>query len=67
MAADNLLRLSGYFGGGGGGGDGGGCDLRRKAAEQLAGAFALPETPQAFPELTASLITALLGPKQVCF
>ncbi|CAM9214373.1 unnamed protein product [Laminaria digitata] len=65
VAADNLLRLSGYFGGGGGGGDGGGCDLRRKAAEQLAGAFALPETPQAFPELTASLITALLGPKQV--
>lgn len=60
MAADNLLRLSGYFGG-----SGGECELRSKAAEQLAGAFALPETPQAFPELTASLITALLGPKQV--
>lgn len=66
MAADNLLRLSGYFGADGGGGAGG-CELRRKAAEQLAGAFALPETPQAFPELTASLVTALLGPKQVRF
>lgn len=59
MAADNLVRLSGYFGGADG------LELRKKAAEQLAGAFALPETPQAFPELTASLVTALLGPKQV--
>lgn len=59
MAADNLLRLSGYFGGEDGEG------LRRNAAEQLAAAFALPDTPQAFPELTASLVTALLGPKQV--
>ncbi|CAN0444475.1 unnamed protein product, partial [Scytosiphon promiscuus] len=59
VAADNLLRLSGYFGGQNG------KDLRERAAEQLAAAFALPETPQAFPELTASLVTALLGPKQV--
>ncbi|CAM9833494.1 unnamed protein product [Ectocarpus sp. 6 AP-2014] len=59
VAADNLLRLSGYFGGEEG------KVLREKAAEQLAAAFALPETPQAYPELTASLVTALLGPKQV--
>ncbi len=61
VAADNLLRLSGYFGGDDGEG------LRRSAAEQLATAFALPETPQAFPELGAALVTALLGPKQVRF
>ncbi|CAM9592217.1 unnamed protein product, partial [Hapterophycus canaliculatus] len=59
VAADNLLRLSGYFGGQDG------KELRERAAEQLAAAFALPETPQAFPELTASLVMALLGPKQV--
>ena len=39
--------------------------MRWSAAEQLATAFAVPDTPQAFPELTASLVTALLGPKQV--
>lgn len=60
VAADNLLRLSGYFGGEDG------AQLRRKAAEHLAAAFARPETPQAFPEMTAALVTAILGPKQVC-
>lgn len=61
MAADNLLRLSGYFGGEEGRG------FRRRAAEQLAAAFAMPETPQAYPELTASLVTGILGPKQVMY
>ena len=60
VAADNLLRLSGYFGGEDG------ARLRIKAAGQLAEAFARPEAPQAFPELAASLVTAILGPKQVC-
>lgn len=59
MAADNLLRLSGYFGGDEG------RQLRRRAAAQLAAAFAAPEAPQAYPELTASLVTGILGPKQV--
>lgn len=59
MAADNLLRLSGYFGGDDG------LAMRREAAKQLSAAFAIPETPQAYPELTASLVTAILGPKQV--
>lgn len=59
VATDNLLRLAGYVGGEEG------KSLRRKAAEHLAAAFSLPETPQAFPELAASLATGILGPKQV--